>query len=104
MTTKAKRKKKKKKKKTMSSATHRALAGDPEDFRVAEDSPDNPGIANAWDTSGQREAFDSEANIFKCSDEIPDVRDRIVVHKGKAQDAIAAVRVWDAESCEQPGS
>ena len=33
------------------------LVGDPGDCWAADDSPDNPGITNAWGTSGQRGGF-----------------------------------------------
>ena len=32
-------------------------AGDPEHCRELDDSPDEPGVANAWDSSGERGAF-----------------------------------------------
>ena len=32
-------------------------AGDPEHCRELDDSPDDPGVANAWDSSGERGAF-----------------------------------------------
>ena len=31
--------------------------GDPEHCREMDDSPDDPGVANAWDSSGERGAF-----------------------------------------------
>ena len=34
--------------------------GDPEHCREMDDSPDDPGVANAWDSSGERGAFGGE--------------------------------------------
>jgi hypothetical protein len=34
--------------------------GDPEHCREMDDSPDDPGVANAWDSSGERRAFGGE--------------------------------------------
>ena len=41
--------------------------GDPEHCREMDDSPDDPGVANAWDSSGERGAFGGDKITFNTA-------------------------------------